>query len=135
MKTIKMDFNNETRTCDFHINSDGFMEIIENNEYLAQALKDEMESNIKQWYLGYNWGVKLLQDDKTGILDKKKITTTDIESELRRVVSKYKDIVSSKVKVVDTTDRVCHIEIEIVTKYGDLPLEISLGGVTNGINK
>ncbi|MGL5189421.1 MAG: hypothetical protein ACRC7S_07190, partial [Cetobacterium sp.] len=88
----------------------------------------ELESNMTQWYLGYNWGTKLLQDDGSGIFDKKGITDAEITQEIQRVISKRKDILKSTVESITKEDRKMSLEIIIETKYGKDNLSISFMG-------
>lgn len=126
MSTAKMIFDNKTSGCDLFINGEGRVEIIDKNEEIAQSLKDELESNMKQWYLGYYWGLKILQDDGSGILDRKGITDEEIQQEIQRVISKYKDIYSVNFINIKRLDRNISMEIEIQTKYGDSKFDVSL---------
>lgn len=126
MATAKMIFNDENSSCDLYINGEGKVEIISENKEIAQSLKDELESNMKQWYLGYYWGLKMLQDDGSGIFDRKNITDDEIQQEFQRVISKNKNIYNTNFTKIERNDRHMYIEIEIKTKYGTEQLSISL---------
>lgn len=126
MATAKMIFDDATSSCDLFINGEGKAEIISGNQEVAQSLKDELESNMTQWYLGYFWGLKMLQDDGSGIFDRKGITDEEIQQEVQRVISKNKDIYSSNFIKMERIDRHINAEIEIQTKYGSDKLSISL---------
>ncbi|MGL5750367.1 MAG: hypothetical protein ACRCXT_07565 [Paraclostridium sp.] len=128
MSTVKMEFRESDSSCDLYISPDGYAEVVNGNEEIAQGLKDELESNMTQWYLGYNWGTKLLQDDGSGIFDKKGITDAEITQEIQRVISKRKDILKSTVESITKEDRKMFLEITIETKYGKDNLSISFMG-------
>ena len=90
-------------TCDILINSDGTVPLVTGNQEIVQSLKDELESNMTQWYLGYDWGIKLLQEDGNGLLDKKS-TNDEIQEEIQRVISKNKNITHSEILNIDNKD-------------------------------
>lgn len=105
MATVRMYFDEKNKNlCDIYINEQGMAELIEENEELAQELKDELESNMTQWYLGYTWGIKLIQDDGSGLLDKKNPTDDEIVQEIQRVISKHNSILKSEVLSVSRYD-------------------------------
>lgn len=128
MSTIKMYFNEDNSSCDIFINEQGMAEVSKENEELAQELKDELESNMTQWYLGYDWGVKLLQDDDSGLFDKKNPSDDEIQQELQRVISKHKSILKSDIINIirDKENRHIHVNINMITKYGSINLELKL---------
>lgn len=126
MATAKMVFDDKTSGCDLFINEEGKVEIINKNQEIAQSLKDELESNMKQWYLGYYWGLKILQDDGSGILDRKNISDEEIIQEIQRVIAKYKDIYAVNFINIIRKERHISMEIEIQTKYGSTGLNVSL---------
>lgn len=128
MATVKMEFRESDSSCDLYISPDGVAEVITGNLEIAQSLKDELESNMTQWYLGYYWGLKILQDDGSGILDKKDVTDDEIIQEIQRVISKNKDILKSNISSVTREDRHMSIQIAIETKYGKDNFSISLIG-------
>jgi len=114
-----------TGICDIQIDSDGVVPMVEGNEELVQSLKDELESNMTQWYLGYDWGLKIIQADGSGILDGKK-TDDEIQEEIQRVISKYSDITSSSITSITTTNRNVSIEIEIETNFDDTTYSLTI---------
>lgn len=128
MSTVKMIFNDTDSSCDLYISPDGYCEVIDKNQEIAQSLKDELESNMTQWYLGYYWGLKMLQPDGSGIFDKKGITDSDIQQEIHRVMSKNKDILRTNITSLIREDRKVSINIEIETKHGNAEFSIALMG-------
>lgn len=128
MSTIKMYFKEDDSSCDIFINEQGMAEISNENEELAQELKDELESNMTQWYLGYDWGIKLLQDDGSGLFDRKNPSDDDIQQELQRVISKHKGILKSDIINIirDVNNRHIHVDINVITKYGNMELKLKL---------
>lgn len=136
MATVKMYFDEKNKnSCDIYINEQGMAELIEGNEELAQELKDELESNMTQWYLGYSWGIKLLQDDGSGLFDKKSPSDEEIIQEIQRVISKHKHVLQSEITSItryNTEDnnkegtRHVSIEIEIITSFGKENLHVTL---------
>lgn len=128
MSTVKMEFKESDSSCDLYISPDGYAEVIDGNKEIAQSLKDELESNMTQWYLGYYWGLKMLQPDSSGIFDRKNITDEEIQQEIHRVISKNKDILRSNITSLTHNDRHVSIQIEIETKYGSDEFSITLMG-------
>ena len=112
-------------TCDIFINSDGTVPLVTGNQEIVQSLKDELESNMTQWYLGYSWGLKLLQDDGNGLLDKKS-TNDEIQEEIQRVISKNTNITHSEILSIEKVDRAVNIEFIIQTVFDDETHKLSI---------
>lgn len=120
MKIGQIAFNKDTNNADIVIDSNGRIPLIDGNDAIVQSVKTQLESNMTQWYLGYDWGTKIIQEDGTGIFQKKGITDDEILQEISRVISKYSEITSFDVTNLqrDNVNRKLYITLSVQTTYG-----------------
>lgn len=118
MKSIRT-ITDENGGIDIYL-SNGKAEIIDGKNELAQSLKFEIESNLKQWFLGTSFGAAWLQDDGSGLFDTKGVDLSEFEAEVLRVVYKRKDVANATVASSSiSNDRKISMTIDLYTIYGE----------------
>lgn len=105
----------------------GNLAMVDGTEELKQGLEFEIATNIREWYLNPNFGMKWIDGDK-GILEGK-YDENKVLNDARRVIFKRSEVrsIESLSCVYEAREREIYIEGEIITEIGSVVIEIGVG--------
>lgn len=112
---------------DIVFDESGNLAMADGIEELKQGLEFEIATNIKEWYLNPNFGMKWLDNDK-GILENK-YDENKVLNDARRVIFKRKEVksINSLSCLFEASERKIYIEGDIITEIGNVGLEVGVG--------
>lgn len=112
---------------DIVFDESGNLAMADGIEELKQGLEFEITTNIKEWYLNPNFGMKWLDDDK-GILENK-YDENKVLNDARRVIFKREEVksINSLSCLFEASERKIYIEGDIITEIGNVGLKVGVG--------
>jgi len=112
---------------DLVFDTSGNLMMVEEIDELKQGLEFEVATNIKEWYLNPNFGMKWLDGDN-GILENK-YDENKVLVDARRVIFKRSEVksISSLQCNFEATERTIYIEGDLITELGSVELSVGVG--------